>query len=285
MGAHVAQLTINMEECVQVQYLWQDPVEIWAMKTITLPEGVRVTREQDALVFERPEESEDFTGPKRMAGAVLVLAIFGLPLVLYVWVAQADWSFSGGERVLFHLLFGGIGFFIFAAALRHVVQVTRFRQSRLGRMDSDHLELDYVKTNGRSRSYRIEEPATFVILLHTTTGGVTGWEKATDATGETKRRRYGNLTEVQLTIRAKSVSAWLKCIPRGWLEVMPEPLRVKHLKYDPEANLEEVMGLLAPLADYVQEVLRMPVEYRVAGGPLLARPGNSDARSVPHRPK
>ncbi len=214
-------------------------------------------------------------------GFSVVLLFSVLPLGGYVTAAL--WLYHNGESMPWGVHALGLGFALLCVVTlgHHALDNHGFQSSSVIRRANGALELHYGRTGGRTRIYTIAEPACLMAVLRQELGGTTGWRRVQDATGATHRERFADRVTVGLYLKASDASPHMAFQPRGWLQLLPDELDLRHKHYEPEENLAVTVAALRPLAEAFEQVLGVKARYHVAGrGPVHLERVHGEAPTI-----
>lgn len=237
---------------------------------ILLPdtEGLyRAWQEGGAIYFEAESPHRGL----RWLGLVIVLSMALMPLIIY-GITLAVLLYTG-QRMPWplHGAFGGMGLLFLAVGGKQALDIVRFRKSMLYRDAEGVLRLTWFQHGGRTRNYRIEEPAYLMVLLHHDAQPVHAWLTVTSERGETERLRFHDMVEVDLKLEAARVTPRMLFLTRRWVNLIPRFLGWYLREHRPDTACEATADATQPLADAVRACLGIPVVFHQAGGAFTRR--------------
>ena len=234
--------------------------------------GFRAFRERDAISFE-PASPPERTSP---LGVVVLVALVALSAAGYVAITNAITKSGNGPEWWFHFLVASFVVLLIAAVGFRWRFDSQYLGATLSRNGLSTLQLAYRWKSRGERVHHFREPACVQILLRHDFDGTTSWhDVAQDGTG-VRQEKFRDQIEIELLLRGTAVKPRIPILTSRWKHLAPS-MYLYFTELDLDSNRAIAVETMRPLADAVRDHLRIPVEIRVAGGPLLQRlePGDT----------
>ncbi|MBX3178265.1 MAG: hypothetical protein KF886_12960 [Candidatus Hydrogenedentes bacterium] len=231
------------------------------------PYPFRAVRDVDSVRFEAIGEPPP--AESRLRYGILILIAAGL-LVFYLAIAISLALQGRGPGWWFHALVATFAVLISGTVVRDLRLRDYLLESEISRRADGALELWYRWRNGAPQVYCLTEPARIIVLFRQDLDATRSWRKVSEDQSAPREEKFRDEIMIELYLVGNAMNPRIPILRQRWRPLIPCMTRYFQ-EHATDLNRAEAVEAAQPLARALHEVLRLPVEFRVAGGPLLER--------------
>lgn len=231
------------------------------------PYPFRAVRDVDSVGFEAMSAPPPAESWLRYG----ILALIAAALLAFYLAIVVSLALEGrGPGWWFHALLATFAVLISGAVGRDIRLRDFLRESVISRNADGALELRYRWRHGAPRVYCLTDPARIIVLFRHDLDATVSWRNVSGDESAPRVEKFRDEIMIELYLVGTAINPRIPILRQRWRPLIPCMNRYFQ-EHATDQNRAETVEATQPLARALNEVLRIPVEFRVSGGPLLAR--------------